>query len=101
MIILPATTPAALVDQNSVNQAEQNQVEISQQSRKASDTVQFSPRALELAGNPVNESSSQQAAEVRRGGENDADSDEVRQAAAQQPAPQSGQAPASKIDVVA
>lgn len=49
MIISPSTPPAALADLNSVNQTLNNQIESSEQSRKATDTVQLSAEARNLA----------------------------------------------------
>ncbi|MDQ6969937.1 MAG: hypothetical protein Q9M16_05465 [Mariprofundus sp.] len=64
MIIAPTTTPAAVLDQSSVNQSQQQQVQSAEFSRKASVTVQFSPEARELAGTENKESSPQQRQEA-------------------------------------
>jgi len=61
MIITPAATPVAAIDQSNVNQSQQNIVQQSEQSRKATDTVQISPRAQELAGSETPISPAQQA----------------------------------------
>jgi len=55
MIIAPTTTPAAVLDQNSVNQSQQQQVQSSKDSRKATVTVQISSQARELAGTKNND----------------------------------------------
>lgn len=55
MIIVPTTPPVALVDQNSINQAQQNQSQSSEASRKATDTVKISSEAQQLAGSLVND----------------------------------------------
>jgi len=97
MIILPAATPAVAIEQNNVNQAQQNQVQSSEQSRKATDTVQISPKALELAGTDLKQSPVQAA-----------ESNVIKQASEavevnkQQPVNPTTQKPEStKIDVVA
>lgn len=50
MIILPVSTPAVAIDQNTVNQSQQNQSQSLQDSRKATDTVQLSAEARRMAG---------------------------------------------------
>lgn len=50
MIILPTTTPAAVTDLSNSNQTVHQQIQSSEQSRKATDTVQISAHAQELAG---------------------------------------------------
>ena len=50
MIILPVSTPAVAIDQNSVKQSEQNDTQALQKSRKATETVQISSEARQLAG---------------------------------------------------
>jgi len=64
MIIAPTTTPAAVLDQSSVNQSQQQQVQSAEFSRKASVTVQISSEARELAGAENKESTAQQRQEV-------------------------------------
>ncbi|MDX8405758.1 MAG: hypothetical protein R8K50_06370 [Mariprofundus sp.] len=49
MIILPSSTPAAVSDFGNFNQTQQNHISQSEQSRKATDTVQLSPQSLQLA----------------------------------------------------
>jgi len=49
MIILPTTTPAANIEQFGLNQHQQQHIQNSEQSRKATDTVQLSAQARELA----------------------------------------------------
>jgi len=65
MIILPTTPPAAVIDQSSVNQSQQQQVSSAEQSRKASVTVQLSSEARELAGAENKETVPQQKAEIQ------------------------------------
>jgi len=65
MIIAPTTTPVALLDQNSVNQSQQQQVQSTEYSRKASVTVQLSSEARELAGTENKEAPLQQKAEAQ------------------------------------
>ena len=65
MIIVPTATPAAVLDQNTVNQSQQNQVQSAEQSRTASVTVQLSAEARELAGTENKETPPQQKAEVQ------------------------------------
>jgi len=65
MIIVPTATPAAVMDQNTVTQNQQLQVQSAEQSRKASVTVQLSAEARELAGTENKESAPQQKAEVQ------------------------------------
>ncbi len=65
MIILPTTTPAAVIDQSSVNQSQQQQVSSAEQSRKATVTVQLSSEARELAGAENKEAAPQQKAEIQ------------------------------------
>jgi len=97
MIILPASTPAVAVDQSSLNQAQQNQVQSSEQSRKATDTVQISPKALELAGTELKQSPTQ-VAEARAVKQ----VEEAVEVDKQQPVNPATQKPESnKIDVVA
>jgi len=50
MIILPTTTPAANIEQFGLNQHQQQHIQNSEHSRKATDTVQLSAQARELAG---------------------------------------------------
>jgi hypothetical protein len=66
MIILPVTTPAAAIDQNSVNQAQQNQLQSSEDSRKATDTVKISAEAQQLADNSVNSNAPKEANDPTR-----------------------------------
>lgn len=54
MIISPSVAPVALIDQNSTNQTQNSQIQNSEQSRKATDTVQVSAQARELAGTEQN-----------------------------------------------
>jgi len=65
MIIVPTATPAAVLDQNTVNQTQQNQVQGAEQSRQATVTVQVSSEARELAGAENKETGPQQKAEVQ------------------------------------
>ncbi len=54
MIILPTTTPAVLADVNSNNQTVHQQIQNAEQSKRASDTVQVSAQAREMAGSGLN-----------------------------------------------
>jgi len=54
MIILPTTTPVAIADVNNNNQTTQQQIQNAEQSKKASDTVQVSAQAREMAGTELN-----------------------------------------------
>lgn len=60
MLISPTIPPVALVDQNSVNQSLNNQIANAEQSRKATDTVQLSAEAKNLANADLNSSSNRQ-----------------------------------------
>ena len=53
MIILPTSTPVALTDFSQNNQSQQQLVQHAEQSKKATDTVQLSAQARELAGNKL------------------------------------------------
>jgi len=64
MIIAPTATPAALLDQSSLNQSQQQQTQNTELSRKASVTVQLSPEARELAGAENKETPQQQRQEA-------------------------------------
>ncbi len=98
MIIVPTATPAAAIDQNTVNQTQQNQVQSAEQSRQASVTVQVSSEARQLAGAENKEATPQQKVEVQVGKEL-AQAIEVNK---QQPVNQSTKLPENnKIDVVA
>ncbi|MDQ6999215.1 MAG: hypothetical protein Q9M17_10925 [Mariprofundus sp.] len=70
MIIVPTATPAAVLDQNTVNQTQQYQTQSAEQSRKASVTVQVSAEARELAGAESKEPAPQQKIEVQANKEN-------------------------------
>jgi len=50
MIILPTATPLALTDLNSSTQTRHQQIQLAEQSKKATDTVQVSAQAREMAG---------------------------------------------------
>jgi len=50
MIILPTTTPAANIERFDFTQHQQQHIQNSEQSRKATDTVQLSTQARKLAG---------------------------------------------------
>jgi len=50
MIILPTATPLALTDLNSSTQSRHQQIQLAEQSKKATDTVQVSAQAREMAG---------------------------------------------------
>lgn len=66
MIIAPTITPAAALDQNSVKQSQVQQVQSTEDSRKATVTVQVSSQARELAGTKSNnETPPQQQAEAQ------------------------------------
>lgn len=54
MIILPVSTPAAAIDQNTVSQAQQNHTQSLEEARKANDTVKISSEAQQLAQSSVN-----------------------------------------------
>jgi len=54
MIILPTSTPAILADVNNNNQTQHQQMQNAEQSKKASDTVQISAQAREMAGSGLN-----------------------------------------------
>jgi len=54
MIILPTTTPAILADVNNNNQTIHQQIQNAEQSKKATDTVQVSAQAREIAGGGLN-----------------------------------------------
>jgi len=62
MIILPVSTPAVAIDQNSVNQSQLNQSQSLQDARKATDTVQLSSEARKMAGAESNYTASTPAA---------------------------------------
>ena len=98
MIIVPTATPAAVLDQNTVNQTQQNQVQSAEQSRRASVTVQVSSEARELAGAENKETAPQQKAEAQAN-KAIAQAIEVNK---QQPVNQTTKLPENnKIDVVA
>lgn len=107
MIILPASTPAAVVDFGNLNQSQQNQVNQSEQSRKATDTVQLSHQARQLAGAQLHNSpaqTSQPVAAVHAAAENEAtekvaDNEAVEQARPVNPQTQKPET--TKIDLLA
>ena len=61
MLIAPTATPIASIDQSNVNQTQQNSVQQSVQSKKATDTVQISAKAQELAGTELKKTPEQQS----------------------------------------
>ncbi len=71
MIILPTTPPVALGDQNSVNQSLQHQFQNAKQSKKATDTVQLSAQAQEMAGGGLTNQHNTPAA-IRQAADNEA-----------------------------
>jgi hypothetical protein len=54
MIIMPATTPTAIIDLSNNNQSQQQQMQSIEQSKQATDTVQVSAQAREMAGTGQN-----------------------------------------------
>jgi len=54
MIIMPTATPVAINDINISNQSQQQQIQIAEESKKATDTVQVSAQAREMAGTELN-----------------------------------------------
>jgi uncharacterized transporter YbjL len=54
MIIMSASTPTAIIDLSNNNQSQQQQVQSAEQSKKATDTVQVSAQAREMAGTELN-----------------------------------------------
>jgi len=54
MIIMPAATPVAISDVSINNQSQQQQIQLAEESKKATDTVQVSVQARELAGADLN-----------------------------------------------
>jgi len=54
MIIMPAATPLAISDVSINNQSQQQHVQLAEESKKATDTVQVSAQARELAGANLN-----------------------------------------------
>jgi len=106
MIILPAATPVAVADVGNLNQSQQNQINQSEQSRKATDTVQLSPEAKQLAGAQLHNSptASSQPTAQHIAADNEvteklADNEAVEQ---QRPVnPQTQRPETTKIDVLA
>jgi len=106
MIILPAATPVALADLGNLNQSQQNQVSQSEQSRKATDTVQLSAQAKQLAGAQLHNSpttntqpTAQHIASDNEATEKVADNEAVEQ---QRPTnPQTQRPETTKIDMLA
>ncbi|EAU55671.1 hypothetical protein [Mariprofundus ferrooxydans] len=106
MIILPASTPAAVVDFGNLNQSQQNQVSQSEQSRKATDTVQLSPQSRQLAGAQLHNSPTQNSQPVelhiaaeKEATEKVADNEAVEQARPVNPQTQKPET--TKIDLLA
>jgi len=106
MIILPASTPVALADFGNLNQSQQNQVSQSEQSRKATDTVQLSAQAKEMAGaqlhsspTQVQQPTAQHIASDNEATEKVADNEAVEQARPVNPQTQKPET--TKIDVLA
>jgi len=106
MIILPTATPVAAADFGNTNQSQQNQVNQSEHSRKATDTVQLSSEARQMAGTELNPKTSattaplppQQLADIEVA-EKVADNEAVEQ---QRPVnPSSKQPETTKIDLLA
>ncbi len=56
MIIMPASTPIASIDFSNNNQAAQQHIQNAEQSKKATDTVQVSAQAREMASTGHNNS---------------------------------------------
>jgi len=54
MIIAPTATPVAISDVSTNNQSQQQQIQIAEESKKATDTVQVSAQAREMAGAELN-----------------------------------------------
>jgi len=106
MIILPTTTPAANVAQFDLNQSQQQHIQNSEQSRKATDTVLLSAQARELASTHQHQQAeaSNTPATIQRAADNEvaekvADNEVIEQ---QRPSnPVTHQPNASKIDIVA
>ncbi len=53
MIIMPTATPAAITDLSYTNQSQQQHIQNAEQSKKATDTVQVSAQAREMAGDSL------------------------------------------------
>jgi len=106
MIILPTTTPVAIADVNNNNQTAQQQIQNVEQSNKATDTVQVSSQAREMAGTELNNkpAANNEPAAVQKAADNNV-AEKVADnkiAEAQRPSNPVTQKPEStKIDVVA
>ena len=106
MIILPTTTPAALTDVNNNNQTIHEQIQSAVHSKRATDTVQVSAQARELAGSGLNNgpAANNVPATAQRATDNEmaekvADNEAIE---AQRPSnPVTNKPETSKIDVVA
>ncbi len=112
MIISPTLPPAAAIEQSSVNQSLLNQIDSSQQSRRATDTVQLSSEARNLASTKLDNNNNANNAQLAAKNPND---NELQEAvpdneAAEPPRPNSTanatnnvaqQQQTAKIDIIA
>jgi len=106
MIIMPASTPVAIADVSNNNQSQQQQMQSTEQSRKATDTVQVSAQAREMAGSGLDNkpAANSEPIAVQKAADNEAAEKVVDNeiTEAQRPSNPVTQKPeTSKIDVVA